>query len=72
MLSRDQHVIAFQAEAVRAMLIPYASMACVCNFTFQCGIRRHRFGKSSSIASSDGIKPSDAATLMSDGVPGAQ
>jgi RNA polymerase sigma factor (sigma-70 family) len=35
-------------------------------------MRRHYFGKSSLIASSDGIKPSDAATLTSDSVPGAQ
>src|SRR6201998_4775029 len=35
-------------------------------------MRRHNFGKRSSIAASDGIKPSDGTTLMCDSVTGAQ
>ena len=30
MLTRGQRVMAYQPEAVRAMLILYASMACIC------------------------------------------
>jgi hypothetical protein len=35
-------------------------------------MRHHNLRKSSSIAPSDGIKPADAATLMSESVPEAQ
>jgi hypothetical protein len=70
-LSRSDGTFCGSPEAGHAMLIPYASMVCICSLTLAVRNRAPQFQKSSSIASSDGIKPSDAATLMSDSVPGS-
>ena len=50
------------------MLIPYTKLGLHLHFTVSARNEAPQFGKRSSIGSPDGIKPSDAATLMSDSV----